>query len=346
MSLSKPKILVTGSAGFIGSHIYDLLFAMGYEVYGVDDLSGGFMRNVSQKKYFTKLDLRNRAKTAAYVEKIKPDIVFHLAADATEGRSQFTPFSAMDRNIVAYKNLLVPAIRCGLKKMILTSSMSVYGAQQVPFNENMEPQPEDIYGISKMSMEKTTHVLADIYGFKYVIIRPHNVYGPRQNLSDPYRNVVGIFINSLLCGKNFYIYGDGTQKRAFSYIDDVAPAMVRAAFKKECEGKIINIGSDQSVTLNELAETVLKSFCGDSNSVSKHLIPKHVPDRPREVKYAYCEHKVAEKLLGFKSKISLAEGVEKMIKWARTIGKQPFVYLTKLELDHPKTPKTWTAKLI
>ena len=346
MSLNKSKILVTGSAGFIGSHIYDLLFAMGYEVFGVDDLSGGFMRNVSQKRFFTKLDLRDRAKTAVYIKKIKPDIIFHLAADATEGRSQFTPFSAMDRNIVAYNNLLVPAIKHGLKKMILTSSMSVYGAQQIPFEESMMPQPEDIYGIFKMSMEKTTHVLSDVYGFKYVIIRPHNVYGPRQNLSDPYRNVVGIFINSLLHGKNFYVYGDGKQKRAFSYIDDVAPAIVKAAFKKECEGKTINIGSDQPVTLNDLAETVLKMFYGDIKNVPKNLFPKHIPDRPREVKYAYCKHKVAEKLLGFKPKVDLSDGIGKMTKWAKSMGKQSFIYLKSLELEHPKTPKTWTAKLI
>src|SRR3989344_3134428 len=167
MSLNKPKILVTGSAGFMCSHLYDRLFAMGYEVYGVDDLSGGFMRNVSQKRFFTKLDLRNRVKVAVYIEKLKPDIIFHLAADATEGRSQFTPFSALDRNLVAYMNLLVPAIKNGMKKMVLTSSMSVYGAQQVPFDEKMEPLPEDIYGISKAAMEKTTRVMANVYGFKY-----------------------------------------------------------------------------------------------------------------------------------------------------------------------------------
>ena len=342
----KKKILVTGSAGFIGSHIYDLLFGMGHEVYGIDDLSGGFMRNVSQKKFFTKLDLRDRAKTGAYIAKLKPEIIYHLAADATEGRSQFTPFSATDRNMVSYMNLIVPAIKNGLGKMILTSSMSVYGAQQVPFKEDMYPRPEDIYGISKMSMEKATEVLADVYGFKYVIIRPHNVYGPRQNLSDPYRNVVGIFINSLLHGKNFYIYGDGNQKRAFSYIDDVSPAMVKAVFKKECEGKIINIGSDEPVTVNYLADAVLNGFYGNINNIPKNLMPKHMPDRPREVKYAYCDHKNAKELLGFKHKFSLPEGIERMIIWAKTIGKQPFVYLENLELDHPNAPKTWTDKLI
>lgn len=342
----KTKILVTGSAGFIGSHVYDLLKAQDHRVYGIDDLSGGFMRNVSDKKSFTKLDLRDREKTRAYIEKLKPEVIFHLAADATEGRSQFTPLSAMDRNMVAYQNLLIPAIKHGLKRMVLTSSMSVYGKQQVPFNEKLIPQPEDIYGISKMSMEKTTEVLADVYGFKYVIIRPHNVYGPRQNLSDPYRNVVGIFINSLLHGKSFYIYGDGKQKRAFSYIDDVAPAIIKAAFKKECEGKIINIGSDKAVTLNKLAETVLGSFFGHGSNVSPEMMPKHIADRPREVKYAYCSHSVAKKLLGFKPKTDLREGVEKMITWARTLKRQPFVYLTSLELDHPATPNTWKEKLI
>lgn len=345
MKLKKPKILVTGSAGFMGSHLYDQLFSIGHNVYGVDDLSGGFMRNVSQKKYFTKLDLRNRQKTAQYVAKLKPEIIFHLAADATEGRSQFTPFSAMDRNIVAYKNLLVPAIKHGLKKMILTSSMSVYGAQQVPFDEKMEPQPEDIYGISKAAMEKTTKVMSKVFGFKYVIIRPHNCFGTRQNLSDPYRNVIGIFINCLMRGKNFYIYGDGEQKRAFSFVDDVVPAVVKSAFEPGCEGKIINIGSDEPVTLNYLSQVVLEEFFEGKKFPAKFK-PKYFSDRPQEVKYAYCSHIQARKLLGFKAKTKLRDGVKLMIKWAKSRGPQPFVYLTSLELDHPTTPKTWKLKLI
>lgn len=340
------NILVTGSAGFIGSHVYDRLFEAGHEVFGVDDLSGGFMANVSQKKFFTKLDLRDRVKTADYINQLKPQMIFHLAADATEGRSQFTPFSALDRNLVAYMNLLIPAIKAGLKKMVLVSSMSVYGNQQAPFHEEMKPRPEDIYGVTKAAMENVTEVLAKVYGFKYVIIRPHNVYGPRQNLSDPYRNVVGIFINSLLHGKNFYIYGDGKQKRAFSYIDDVTPATIKAAFSKSCESKAINIGSDEPFTLNELASVVLREFFNGSQKIPKNLLPKYLPDRLQEVKYAYCSHEAAKKLLNFNPKISLREGVREMMNWARIIEKQPFVYLTSLELDHPKTPKTWTAKLI
>ncbi len=325
--------------------MYDRLFAMGHEVYGVDDLSGGFMRNVSQKKFFTKLDLRDRTRTAEYISKLKPDIIFHLAADATEGRSQFTPFSAVDRNLVAYTNLLVPAIKHGLKKMILTSSMSVYGGQQAPFHESMIPQPEDIYGMSKAAMEKTTEVMAKVYGFKYVIIRPHNVYGKNQNLSDPYRNVIGIFINCLLHGKNFYIYGDGKQKRAFSHINDVAPAMIRAGFSKKCEGKVFNIGSDEVVFIKDMARIVLEEFFGKKN-IPSEFRPKNVPDRPQEVKYAYCTHTEAGKLLNFKASVGLREGVKEMIEWARELGKQPFTYLASLDLEHPDTPKTWKAKLI
>lgn len=345
MFANKSKILVTGSAGFIGSHLYDQLFDAGYEVYGVDDLSGGFMRNVSRPEFFDQVDLRDRKATEEYIKWLKPSVIFHLAADATEGRSQFTPFSAIDRNIVAYTNLLVPAIKHGLKKVILTSSMSVYGKQQVPFHENMIPQPEDIYGTSKAAMEKITEVLAKVYGFKYVIIRPHNVYGKNQNLSDPYRNVVAIFINCLLHGKNFYIYGDGRQKRAFSHVDDVVPVIVKAAFSKKCEGQIINLGSDEVVLLRDLAQIVLEEFFGKKNILAKFR-PKHVPDRPQEVKYAYCAHIRAKELLGFKSKKNLRNGVREMITWARGLGKQPFVYLTKLELDHPEVPNTWKAKLI
>lgn len=345
MKKIKTKILVTGSAGFIGSHVYDILKSQWYEVYGIDDLSGGFMRNVSDTKYFTKLDLRDREKTQAYINKLKPEIIFHLAADATEGRSQFTPFSAMDRNISSYMNLLIPAIKNGMRKMILTSSMSVYGSQKPPFKEGMPTRPQDIYGISKASMEQVTKVMSDVYGFKYVVVRPHNVYGPRQNLSDPYRNVIGIFINRLLHGKNFFIYGDGSSKRAFSYIDDVAPVMVKSAFNTKCEGKTINIGSDKPVTLKHLSDVVLEEFFGSKNFANKFR-PTFISDRPQEVKAAYSNHNVAKKLLGAKSETDLRTGVRQMITWARTFEPQPFVYLASLELTHKDTPKTWETKLI
>lgn len=344
MKNNKTKIVVTGSAGFLGSHLVDLLEKRGYDVYGVDDLSGGFMRNVKNKKKFKKLDLRNRLETEAYITKIKPEIVFHLAADATEGRSQFTPFSAIDRNLVAYMNLLVPCIKNGMKKMVLTSSMSVYGAQKPPFKESMQPRPEDVYASSKTSMEVVTRVLGNVHGFKWVIIRPHNVYGERQNLSDPYRNVIGIFLNRLMHNKPFFIYGDGKQVRAFSYVDDVIPPMVRAAFDKKCEGQTINIGGEEPVTLNSLANTILDVYF--DGQVPKEYKPKHLPPRPQEVKFAFSDHTLAHTLIGFKPKTCLSEGLRKMIEWARKIGPQEFVYLDKLDLENEGTPKTWKDKLL
>ncbi len=343
----KYKYLVTGSAGFLGSHLVNCLESLGLNVYGIDDLSGGFMHNVKNKRKFTKLDLRNRLETEAYINKIKPDVVFHLAADATEGRSQFTPFSAIDRNLGAYMNLLVPCIKNKMRKMILTSSMSVYGAQKPPFKESMDPKPEDVYASSKTSMEVVTKVLGNVHGFDWVVIRPHNVFGKNQNLTDPYRNVIGIFINRLLNKKPFFIYGDGEQVRAFSYVDDVIPPMVTAAFSKKCLGQTINIGGELAITLNDLGKMVLHSFFGcKPEDVPEEFKPKYMPARPQEVKVAYSDHSLAKKLIGFRPKTSIKRGLEEMIKWAKKIGPQKFVYLDSLELENENTPKTWKDKLI
>ncbi|OGH16047.1 MAG: hypothetical protein A3C30_00675 [Candidatus Levybacteria bacterium RIFCSPHIGHO2_02_FULL_40_18] len=340
------RILVTGAAGFMGSHLVDGLIEQGcLEVYGVDDLSGGYESNINPKSKFTQLDLREKNKTRDYINEVKPKIVFHLAADATEGRSQFTPISCTERNYFAYLYVLVPAIKNGLEKMILTSSMSVYGSQTPPFDETMPTAPDDIYGVSKAAMEKATKILSDVHKFKYVIMRPHNVYGPGQNLSDPYRNVVGIFINCLLNNKNFYIYGDGAQKRAFSYIDDFTPYIIKAAILPEVEGEIFNIGPTKEYTINELADIVLKEFFPDGN-VPSHLAPKYLPMRPLEVLNAWCTADKAKKILGYQTSVDLAEGIKKMVAWAKKLGPQKFRYLDDLEIVTDETPSTWVEKLM
>lgn len=339
------KVLVTGAAGFMGSHLVDALLNEGHEVYGVDDLSGGYMDNVNQKSSFTKLDLQERKATEEYVNRVKPEIVFHLAADATEGRSQFTPINCTMRNYVAYLNLLIPCIKNGMKKMILTSSMSVYGAQKAPFSEDMERRPEDIYGISKAAMEHATEILSEVHNFKYTIIRPHNVYGPRQNLADPYRNVIAIFINRALQGKHFYVYGEGNQKRAFSYIDDFTPYILKAGFDDVANGEIFNIGPVQEYSINELASVVLDEFFSDGN-IPENMKPEHLPLRPKEVVDAWCTVDKAEKLLGYKTTVNLREGVRKMVEWAREKGPQEFHYLDDLELVNEETPETWKKRLL
>ena len=340
------RVLVTGVAGFMGSHEAEWLLREGYEVYGVDDLSGGYMHNVPKGCRFTKLDLRDRKKVERYISKVKPEIIFHDAADATEGRSQFTPISATERNYLAYMYLLVSAIRAGFRKMVLASSMSVYGAQKPPFTENMDRRPEDVYAIAKASMEHATEVMARVHRFAYTIIRPHNVYGPRQNLRDPYRNVISIFINALLNDKPFYIYGDGEQRRSFTYIADYTPHVIKAGLSDGFSGEIFNIGPREEVSINQLGRIVLDQFFGGEDKVPPRLRPKSLPARPLEVKEAYCSSDKAERLLGYRTTVPIEEGVRLMIEWARKMGPQSFNYLKDgLEIVSPDTPSTWTRKL-
>lgn len=324
------KIICTGNLGFLGSHLTDEL-VKSHEVIGIDNLSGGFEENGNPECQQYIVDLRDREKIKNICEKEKAEVLYHFAADATEGRSQFTPTSAIENNLNAYINILIPFLKNGGKKVVLFSSMSVYGDQEPPFAEYIQRKPVDVYGQAKRMMEETTEILSGVHGFEYCIIRPHNVYGERQRLNDPYRNVVGIFINRMMQGKPLYIYGDGEQRRAFSYIGDMVQPMVKALGVKN---EIINLGAEKSYSINELAKLVSDEF-------------EYVPDRPREVKEAYCTTGKSKKLLGFEDKTSLKEGVKKMIEWAKNKGHQYPVYLEELEIDlQDKAPITWKERLI
>ena len=340
------RVLVTGAAGFMGSHAVDSLLDLGHEVTAADSLIGGYVENVNPAAEFVECDLADRAAAAQLVASAEPEVIFHYAADATEGRSQFTPLSSMDNNVVAYLNTLVPAIARGLSKVVLVSSMSVYGAQPAPFTESMPRLPEDVYAAMKASMEAATEHLAAVHGFEYAVFRPHSVYGERQNLADPYRNVVAIFINALLRGRAFHIYGDGEQRRAYSYIGDVNPAIVDGGLSDRSNGQIFNVGSSEDVSINQLADVVREVFF-EGGSWPADLEPRYMPARPLEVKNAYCAHAAAERILGFRNRTTLREGVEAMVRWAREVGAREPAYLpNSLEIGSDRAPPTWSQQLI
>src|SRR5438132_3416407 len=238
--LETRTILVTGGAGFMGSWLVDELIKRGHEVVSADNLLGGSEANVNPDSKFVKADLRRQNDVKPLVKDV--DIIFHLAAYAAEGQSIFSPVAINEINIAPMNNLLVEAVNNNVERFIFTSSMAVYGEQKPPFDEKAPRKPEDPYGAAKSYCENMLEIFARIHRFEQVIIRPHNVYGPRQNVADPYRNVLGIWINRILRRKPPIIYGDGKQSRAFSYIEDVTPAIANAGFTSKAKGQIINVG--------------------------------------------------------------------------------------------------------
>lgn len=334
----RKKILITGGAGFMGSWLVDELLKRGHEIVSVDDLSGGSLANVNKDCKFMRADVRDTKKVEEIVENEKISIIYHLAAYAAEGQSVFSPIQINDINITPMHNLLVAGVNHNVERFIFTSSMAVYGGQKPPFSEDMTRQPEDPYGCAKAYCERMLEIFSNIYGFKYAILRPHNVYGPRQNIADPYRNVLGIWINRIMRGEPPLVYGDGEQTRAFSYIEDVTPAIANAGFYEKSYGQIINLGSEEVVTVNEACRIVLEAMESD-------LEPIHVEERPSEVKHAYCTTEKSEKLLDYKTRHGLKNGVKRMVEWAKKVKPQKPTYKIPLEITK-KAPKVWLEKLI
>lgn len=330
------KIIVTGALGLIGSHLVDKLTREGHEVYGIDDMSGGSTGNMvdSNIQYYI-CDCRDEAKMNEIFGGVKPDLVYHLAANAAEGKSHFSPIDITTRSYDSFVKVLVAGINNGMKRIVVASSVAVYGEIESPFTEESVPEPEDVYGLSKLMMEKTLKILSKVHDFEYVIGRFHNVYGPRQNMSDPYRNVVTIWMNKLLRGEPYVIYGDGSMKRCYTYISDLVEGLYKLG-TYNVNGEIFNLGADEAISLKELSDAIQEAS-GDS------IPPIHLPSRPSEVKLAIPSHDKAKIKLGYETNTSLGEGIRLTWEWAKSVGRVDPIY-TDFEIDSPKIPANWRKK--
>lgn len=329
------KSLVTGGAGFMGAHVAEHLLKIGHDVVVLDDLSGGFEENVPNGADFVAGSILDRPLITSLFEQHGFDYIFHLAAYAAEGLSHFIKNFNYQNNLIGSVNLINAAVNYGVKRFIFTSSIAVYGAGQLPMTEDMMPMPEDSYGIAKFAVEMDLKATHEMFGLDYVIFRPHNVYGEKQNIGDKYRNVVGIFMNQILQGKPMTVFGDGEQSRAFSYIDDVAPIIAQSAELDGARNEIFNVGADVPYSVNQLAEIVARAMNATKNVV--HL------DSRNEVVHAFSDHSKVARIFNYEPKISLEEGITRMAKWVETHGARSSQEFGNIEIEK-NLPPSWRNK--
>lgn len=333
------KVLITGVAGFLGSHLADRFLLDGHEVIGVDNLLGGYSSNVPNGVTFIEMDLLDLDKANSVFSNV--ELVVHSACTAYEGLSVFSPSLVVANTTQITTNVISASIRNNVKKIIYMSSMARYGTQdKVPFIEDMTPAPQDPYGIAKYASELLLKNLCEVHGLDYVILVPHNIIGPRQKFNDPYRNVASIMINRMLSGKQPIIYGTGEQRRCFSFIADVVEPLYAASFSTEALSKTINIGPDEEfVTINQLAQTI-------ADILSFDLKPIYMDGRPQEVFEANCSADLARRILNYKTKTHLHDGLVELVDWIKGQGFKPFSYHLPLEIISEKTPKSWKDQLM
>lgn len=309
---STACVLITGAAGFMGSHVAEYCRKLGMQVVGLDDLSGGFRENLPLDTEFIEGSVLDHALLERLFREHKFTYVYHLAAYAAEGLSHFIRRYNYQVNLLGSMNLINESVKNDVKCFVFTSSIAVYGTNQTPMTEDLTPMPEDPYGISKYAVELDLKAAHQMFGLSYVIFRPHNVYGAKQNIADRYRNVVGIFMNQVMQGQPMTIFGDGTQTRAFSHIDDVAPIIATAPLVEKAYNETFNIGADTPYSVNKLAQEIANSF-------GVPLDVKFLPTR-NEVQHAFSAHKKVGKFFDIPPPISLRHGIQLMTNWVRERG--------------------------
>ncbi len=318
------NILITGVAGLLGSNLADWIVAnTEHKVVGIDDLSGGYRDHVNNLVNFYDYNILDDDIEKLF-ESYNFDIVYHFAAYAAEGLSPFVRQFNYKNNLVTTSKLVTLSIKYGIGRLVFTSSMAVYGNNTVPFKEMYAPQPIDPYGIAKMACERDIQIAGEQHGLDWCIIRPHNVYGEKQNIWDKYRNVLGIWMNKHLNGQPITLFGDGTQRRAFSYIGDSVEPLWKAGVDERASKQIINLGGITNVSIGEAADTLIEVMGG--GKIVK-LEKRH------EVHSAYSTYRKSVELLDFEHKTNLNDGLTKMWEWAQLQPNREQFKWEEYELD-------------
>jgi len=332
------KVFISGVAGFLGSHLADAFTKSGDQVVGCDNMIGGDLHNLPEGIEFQEADCGDIDVMKRLLTDV--DLVYHCAAIATEGLSVFSPAIIAEH---VYKNtagLLAAAASRKVKRFVYCSSMARYGSGDPPFHEEQIPAPEDPYGIAKYAGELLVANVCETHGMEHVIAVPHNIIGPRQKYDDPYRNVASIMINRMLQGKQPIIYGDGEQTRCFSFVQDCVDPLIKMGTLRGLSGEVINIGPDEeAVTINQLAAILADLLSFDLRTI-------YVTARPKEVRDARCSADKARRLLNYRTKVSLTDGLRSMVDWIRQHGPKPFEYHLPIEIDSPLVPGTWRDRLL
>lgn len=333
--MAPKRALVTGAAGFIGSHVADACLELGMEVVATDDLSGGFLENVPRAAEWVQGDLRDSDFVSSLWDGGRFDYVYHVGAYAAEGLSHFIRAYNYRTNLEASVHLINQSVSHDAARFVFTSSIAVYGAGQTPMTEDQLPVPEDPYGISKYAVELDLRAAHEMFGLDYTVFRPHNVYGERQNIADRYRNVIGIFMNNILQGKPMPVFGDGKQTRAFSHIDDVAPIIARAPLVPESRNEVFNIGADHPYTILELAQEVAEAF-----GVEPEL--EHLQAR-NEVVHAFSDHSKVRRVFDPPDPVDLHDGILRTAEWVKQHGtRDPVEFKGQIEVER-NLPPSWRA---
>jgi UDP-glucose 4-epimerase len=319
-------ILITGVAGLIGSNFADWIIKHHPEhrVIGIDDLSGGYIENVNDKVIFHEFDLIDGKKLQQVFDSEKPNLVYHMAAYAAEGLSPFMRTFNYKNNLLSTAHVINNCINYNINRLVFTSTMAVYGHGTPPFAEVDLPNPIDPYGVAKYACEMDIKIAGDQHGLDWCVIRPHNVYGRKQNIWDKYRNVLGIWMYQHMRNQPMTVFGDGKQQRAFSYIDDTLEPLYKAGVQENCSKQIINLGGMTHYSINE-ANQILREVIGTGEKVHK--------EKRHEVKDAHPTWEKSVELLSYEDSYSLYDGLVEMWEWAQKQQEKHQKFWDKYEIE-------------